>query len=359
VAHLVSGERAVDSVAWRGRRVLLTGHTGFKGAWLALWLQSLGAEVLGLSRGMPTAPSLYELARVSEGMTDETSLDIRDADQVLAVARRWAPDAVLHLAAQPLVRRSFVDPRDTFEINVMGTVNVLEAVRATPSVSAAVIVTSDKCYENRGWEWGYREDEPMGGHDPYSASKGAVEIVVSSYRRSFFADRGTAVATARAGNVVGGGDWASDRLIPDIIRAVASQRPLRVRNPNSVRPWQHVLNPLSGYLLLAQSLVEQPELAGGWNFGPPDDDAHPVSWIVDRMGRRWQGRLHWEIDPGPHPAEAAYLRLDSSRARLHLGWRPPVPFATALDSIVDWHEAHARGADMREVTLGQLGALTG
>jgi CDP-glucose 4,6-dehydratase len=359
VAHLVSGERAVDSVAWRGRRVLLTGHTGFKGAWLALWLQSLGAEVLGLSRGMPTAPSLYELARVSEGMTDETSLDIRDADQVLAVARRWAPDAVLHLAAQPLVRRSFVDPRDTFEINVMGTVNVLEAVRATPSVSAAVIVTSDKCYENRGWEWGYREDEPMGGHDPYSASKGAVEIVVSSYRRSFFADRGTAVATARAGNVVGGGDWASDRLIPDIIRAVASQRPLRVRNPNSVRPWQHVLNPLSGYLLLAQSLVEQPELAGGWNFGPPDDDAHPVSWIVDRMGRRWQGRLHWEIDPGPHPAEAAYLRLDSSRARLHLGWRPPVPFATALDSIVDWHEAHARGADMREVTLGQLDALTG
>lgn len=359
MAHLVSGERAVDSVAWRGRRVLLTGHTGFKGAWLALWLQSLGAEVLGLSRGMPTAPSLYELARVSEGMTDETSLDIRDADQVLAVARRWAPDAVLHLAAQPLVRRSFVDPRDTFEINVMGTVNVLEAVRATPSVSAAVIVTSDKCYENRGWEWGYREDEPMGGHDPYSASKGAVEIVVSSYRRSFFADRGTAVATARAGNVVGGGDWASDRLIPDIIRAVASQRPLRVRNPNSVRPWQHVLNPLSGYLLLAQSLVEQPELAGGWNFGPPDDDAHPVSWIVDRMGRRWQGRLHWEIDPGPHPAEAAYLRLDSSRARLHLGWRPPVPFATALDSIVDWHEAHARGADMREVTLGQLDALTG
>jgi CDP-glucose 4,6-dehydratase len=359
VAHVVSGERAVEAAFWRGRRVLLTGHTGFKGAWLALWLQSLGAEVLGLSRGMATAPSLYELARVGEGMTDEASLDIRDADEVLAVARRWAPEAVLHLAAQPLVRRSFVDPRETFEINVMGTVNVLEAVRATPSVSAAVIVTSDKCYENRGWEWGYREDEPMGGHDPYSASKGAVEIVVGAYRRSFFADRGTAVATARAGNVIGGGDWAADRLIPDIVRAVESRQPLRVRHPNAVRPWQHVLNPLSGYLLLAQSLVDEPELAGGWNFGPPDHDTHPVSWIVDRMGRRWQGRLRWQIEPGPHPAEAAYLKLDSSRARLRLGWRPQVPFATALDSIVEWHEAHARGADMREVTLGQLATLTG
>jgi CDP-glucose 4,6-dehydratase len=350
----------VDPAFWRGRRVLITGHTGFKGAWLALWLQTLGASVFGLSRGAASSPSLSQLARVSESMADEALVDIRDAAAVVAATRRWAPDTVIHLAAQPLIRRSLHHPRETFDINIMGTVNVLEAVRATPNVTVALIVSSDKCWDNRAWEWMYREDGPTGGHDPYSASKGAVEIIAAAYRRSFFADPGTAaIATVRAGNVIGGGDWAPDRLIPDIVRAVGFGQPLRVRNPNSVRPWQHVLNPLGGYLLLAQSLASEPELAGGWNFGPPDDDAHPVSWIVDRMGRRWQGRLHWEIDPGPHPPEAAYLKLDSSRARLRLGWRPQVPFATALDSIVDWHEAHAGGADMREVTLGQLATLTG
>ena len=360
MAHLVTSQQQVDATFWQSRRVLVTGHTGFKGAWLALWLQSMGAEVFGISRDVPTAPSLYELAQVSAGMADELRVDIRQADEVVAATRRWAPDTVMHLAAQPLVGRSFADPRETFDVNIMGTVNLLEAVRMTRSVAAAVVITSDKCYENAGWERGYREDDPMGGFDPYSASKGAVEIVVSAYRRSFFFEPGTAaIASARAGNVIGGGDWAADRLIPDIVRAIDSRRPLRVRNPDAVRPWQHVLNPLSGYLLLAQLLVCEPEFGGGWNFGPPDGDARPVSWIVEGIRERWSGRPAWEADPGPHPHEAAYLKLDSSRARLRLGWRPLVPLETALHSVVDWYEAFSAGADMRQTTLAQLRALSG
>jgi CDP-glucose 4,6-dehydratase len=348
----------IDPAFWRGRRVLVTGHTGFKGAWLSLWLQSLGARVSGLSNDVPTVPSLYELAGVGAGLESEADVDIRVFEPLREAVERAAPEVVLHLAAQSLVRPSFSDPRTTFDTNVMGTVNVLEAIRGTPSVRVAVIVTSDKCYENREWDWGYREDEAMGGHDPYSSSKGAAELITAAYRRSFFEPEGrVAVASARAGNVIGGGDWAHERLIPDIVHAAVEGDTLRIRNPGSVRPWQHVINPLSGYLRLAERLWSSPELAGGWNFGPLDGDAEPVAWIVERMAERWAGRLVWEAAPGPHPHEAGLLKLDSSRARRLLAWRPPVPLSDALDSIVDWHEAHAAGANMRTETLGQLDRL--
>ena len=348
----------IDIAFWRDKRVLVTGHTGFKGAWLSLWLQSAGARVSGLSVDVPTVPSLYELAEVGAGLEADVRVDIRDFGPLGEAVRECSPDVVMHLAAQALVRPSFADPRATLETNVMGTVNVLEAIRATPSVRVAVIVTSDKCYENREWDWGYRENEAMGGHDPYSSSKGAAELVTAAYRRSFFDPEGrVAVASARAGNVIGGGDWAHERLIPDIVRAASEGSALKIRNPGSVRPWQHVINPLSGYLVLAEQLWSRPELVGGWNFGPQDDDAEPVAWIVERMAERWAGRLVWEGAPGPHPHEAGLLKLDSSRARRLLEWRPPVALPDALDSIVDWHEAHRAGIDMRAFTLAQLERL--
>ena len=360
MALLVKDLGQVDARFWHGRRVLVTGHTGFKGAWLSLWLQDMGAEIYGLSDAVPTEPALYELARVREGMRDERSADVRDVAAVADAMRAWDPEVVIHMAAQPLVRHSFSHPRETFEVNVMGTVNVLDAAREVPGVRAVVVVTSDKCYENRGWEWGYREDEAMGGHDPYSSSKGAAELVVSAYRRSFFSDpAGPRVASARAGNVIGGGDWAPERLMSDLVYAALHEETLLIRNPAAVRPWQHVLSPLSGYLVLAQALWDSETFAGGWNFGPEDGDAQPVSWIVERMRDRWSGRPAWEADPGPHPHEAAYLKLDSSRARLRLGWRPLVPLETALHSVVDWYEAFSAGADMRQTSLAQLRALSG
>ena len=348
----------LDPEFWRDRRVLVTGHTGFKGSWLTLWLQSLGSRVSGLSCGTPTAPSLYELARVGEGMAGEVVADLRDFPAVAAAMERFAAEIVIHMGAQPLVRRSFAEPRETFETNVMGTVNVLEAMRVGAGVRVAVVVTSDKCYENREWEWGYREGEPMGGHDPYSSSKGAAELVTAAYRRSFFADEaGPRVASARAGNVIGGGDWGADRVIPDIARSVRVQRTLHIRNPDSVRPWQHVINPLAGYLLLAQELWSRPELAQGWNFGPAEEDARSVRWIVEQVRERWQGQPAWEHDRVEHPHEARYLKLDSSRARLHLGWRPIVPLDRALDSTVAWYREFMSGADMREVTRSQIDDL--
>jgi CDP-glucose 4,6-dehydratase len=358
VALLVTVSGQVDPGFWHDRRILITGHTGFKGAWLSLWLQDMGAAVYGYSDGVPTEPALYELARVGAGMCDERRADVRDAATVADAMRAWTPEVVIHMAAQPLVRHSFAEPRETFEVNVMGTVNVLDVVREVESVRAVVVVTSDKCYENRGWEWGYREDEAMGGHDPYSSSKGAAELVVSAYRRSFFsAPAGPRVASARAGNVIGGGDWAPERLMADLVHAALSGETLRIRNPAAVRPWQHVLSPLSGYLVLAQALHESEGFADGWNFGPEEGDAQSVAWIVERMRERWSGKPAWEADPGPHPHEAAYLKLDSSRARLRLGWRPLVPLETALHSIVEWYEAFAARADMREVTLAQLRSL--
>jgi CDP-glucose 4,6-dehydratase len=345
----------VDPSFWRERRVLITGHSGFKGAWLALWLQSLGARVTGFSTSSPTVPSLHQLARVGEGM-DSVDGDVCDPEAIAAAVAASEPEVVVHMAAQALVRRAFEEPRDTYATNVMGTVNLLDAVRRAPGgVRAVVVVTTDKCYENREWEWGYREDEPMGGHDPYASSKGCAELVTSAYRRSYFSDPdGPRVASARAGNVIGGGDWGADRLIPDVMRAALAGEPVRVRNPNSIRPWQHVLNPLSGYLVLAQALCESPEHATGWNFGPADEDARSVGWIVERMAELWPEELSWVLDEGPHPHEARYLKLDSSRAKGRLGWRPPVGLEQALQGIVDWYQALSSGADMRAVTLAQI-----
>jgi CDP-glucose 4,6-dehydratase len=345
-------EDVVDAAFWRGRRVLVTGHTGFKGSWLSLWLQAMGAEVTGFADVVPTEPSLFELAGVGAGLRDLRG-DVRDAAAVRdAVA---GAEVVLHLAAQPLVRRSYADPRETFEVNVMGTVNVFEAVRAEPGVRVVVNVTSDKCYENREWEWAYREDEPMGGKDPYSASKGAAELVTAAYRRSFFSDHsGTRLASARAGNVIGGGDWGEDRLLPDVVRATLAGEAVRVRNPHAIRPWQHVLNPLSGYLLLAQALWDTPEHAGGWNFGPVEDDAQSVRWILAKLAEAWPGGLEWVEDPGPHPPEAHHLKIDSSRARARLGWRPRWDLAAGLDALVDWYSALRGDNDMRAFTLAQI-----
>jgi CDP-glucose 4,6-dehydratase len=334
--------------------VLLTGHTGFKGAWLALWLQSLGATVTGFSDCVPTEPSLYELARVGDSLESVTG-DIRDPAAIDGAVALGKPEVVIHMAAQSLVRRSFSEPRETYETNVMGTVNLLDAVRRAGTVRAVVNVTSDKCYDNREWEWGYREHEPMGGHDPYSNSKGCAELVTDAFRRSFFSDPdGTRLASARAGNVIGGGDWATDRLVPDIMRAALAGETLHIRNPEAIRPWQHVLNPLSGYLVLAQSLWESSEYAAGWNFGPADEDARPVGWIVRRMSELWPGELRVTHDDGPHPHEARYLKLDSSRARAHLGWRPAWGLAEGLDAVVDWYGSLREGENTHAVTVEQI-----
>jgi len=345
---------------WRGRTVLLTGHTGFKGSWLALWLQALGARVTGFSLGVPTQPSLYELAHVGDGMQSIEG-DVRDPRALQDALAAASPEIVIHMAAQSLVRRSFREPQLTYDVNVMGTVNLLDAVRRDGDVRVLVNVTSDKCYQNREWVWAYREHEPMGGHDPYSSSKGCSELVTDAFRRSFFATDGvTRVASARAGNVIGGGDWAEDRLIPDLMRAALDGRAVHVRNPASVRPWQHVLNPLDGYLTLAQALWSSAELADGWNFGPAEEDARPVGWIVERIAELWPQQLPWVEDAEPHrvaPHEARYLKLDSSRARSHLGWRPRWSLREGLEATVAWYSAMHAGEDMPAVTAAQIEAF--
>ncbi len=350
----------IDADFWKRRRVLVTGHTGFKGAWLSLWLQSLGAEATGLARGVPTRPSLYELADVGAHMR-ELEADVRDRAAVREAMHAARPEVVLHLAAQPLVRRSLREPALTYEVNVMGTVNVLEAVReAREDVLAIVIVTSDKCYENPGGSRRFAEHDPLGGSDPYSSSKACAELVARAYGRSFFSDGAAArLATARAGNVIGGGDWGEDRLVPDTIRAVERGESLRVRNPASVRPWQHVLSPLGGYLRLAEALARgedgaRSDAPGGWNFGPAAEDARPVSWIVQRLAELWHGELSWQLDADENPPEAGHLALDSSAAEALLGWRPRWPLADALELVVEWHRAHRAGEDMRRVSLAQI-----
>lgn len=346
----------IDSDFWAQRRVLITGHTGFKGAWLSLWLQSLGAAVTGLSPGPPTRPSLYELAGVGANMR-EHAVDVRDAEEVREALGRSRPEIVLHLAAQPMVRRSLSDPAMTYEVNVLGTVNVLEAVRsAGGEARAVVVVTSDKCYENPGGaSRRFVEGDRLGGDDPYSSSKACAELVTAAYRTSFFSGEDCPrVATARAGNVIGGGDWGEDRLLPDIVRAVAAGEPLRVRNPQAVRPWQHVLNPLSGYLRLAEELWRTNEAAKAWNFGPREDDVRTVSWVVERLAALWGGALRWELDEASNPPEAGHLALDSSAAERGLGWRAAWDLEEALQRVVDWHEAHRLGEDMRRVSLEQI-----
>lgn len=342
---------------WSGRRVLVTGHTGFKGSWLSLWLQRLGAQVSGFAPGPPTEPSLYEHAAVGDAMHEDVG-DVRDPEAVLAAVRSRRPEVVFHLAAQPMVRRSLVMPRLTYEVNVMGTVHLLDAVRLSEGVRAVVVVTSDKCYDNPNHGSGHRvfdERAPMGGSDPYSSSKGAAELVTAAYRESYFsAADGPRVASARAGNVIGGGDWGEDRLVADLVRAAERRESILLRNPDAVRPWQHVLNPLHGYLLLAQALVDDAALAGGWNFGPDLEDARPVRDIAERFSELWPGGLTWTQDERDQPPEAAYLALDSSRAQRHLGWRPGWNLEQALERIVDWHRERAAGEDARGTTLAQI-----
>lgn len=360
----------IDPDFWAGRRVLITGHTGFKGAWLSLWLQALGAEVSGLAPGPPTQPSLYELAGVGARMQGR-AVDVRDAEGVSEALREERPEVVLHLAAQPMVRRSLRDPAMTYAVNVLGTVNVLEAVRLQPGdVRAVVVVTSDKCYENpAGVSHRFVEDDPLGGSDPYSSSKACAELVTAAYRRSFFsaaedsspgrAGAPIRIASARAGNVIGGGDWGEDRLIGDIVRSVRAGETVKLRNPEAVRPWQHVLNPLSGYLRLAEELWRSPEAAQAWNFGPREGDARTVRWIVERLEELWGGALQWELDGGENPPEAGHLELDSGKAARGLGWRAEWDLAEALERIVEWHEAERRGEDMRKVSLAQIAQFSG
>jgi len=342
----------VKSSSWQGRRVLVTGHTGFKGGWLSLWLHQLGADVTGFALPPPTDPSFFEQTGLFE-LLHHIEGDVRDADAVESAVRAAQPEVVFHLAAQPLVRYSYDHPIETYATNVMGTAHLLDACRRVDSVRAVICVTSDKCYENREWVWPYRESDPMGGHDPYSSSKGAAELVISAYRRSYFAS-GARIASVRAGNVIGGGDWAEDRLIPDIIRALlAGERP-QIRSPESVRPWQHVLEALSGYLLIAQRLLEgRDEVATAWNFGPADEDTKPVGWIVERMLSAW-GVEGWDKPDGPQPHEAVLLKLDCSKARSELGWRPALRLEDALAKVVEWHAQVHQGGDARQVSLQQL-----
>ena len=349
----------MDTQFWHGKRVFLTGHTGFKGAWLSLWLTRLGAEVTGYALVPPTQPSLFELSGVDRQVRSVIA-DVRDADALLAAMKGAAPEIVIHMAAQPLVRDSYRMPVETYAVNVMGTVNLLEAVRACPGVKAVVNVTTDKCYENREWAWGYRENEPLGGYDPYSNSKACSELVTAAYRSSFFnpADyqrHGVSVASARAGNVIGGGDWANDRLVPDCVRALLQGDEIRIRNPYAIRPWQHVLEPLSGYLLLARRLCEEgPRFACGWNFGPNDDDARPVEWIVRAICATWGKDATYVVDNGDHPHEAYYLKLDCSRAKGELGWRPRWNLEKALAMVVDWTRAYEMREDLRVACLRQI-----
>jgi CDP-glucose 4,6-dehydratase len=339
---------------WRAKRVLLTGHTGFKGSWLSLWLQSMGATLRGLSLMPPTEPALFNVARIAEGMVHHIA-DIRDYAAVKSAIDDFRPEIVIHMAAQPLVRLSYQQPIDTYATNVMGTVHVLEAARHVGSVRAIVNITTDKCYENREWVWGYREDEPMGGHDPYSNSKGCAELASSAYRRSFLKDAGIAMATVRAGNVIGGGDWAQDRLIPDVLRSLQYKKPVLIRNPHAIRPWQHVLEPLSGYLLLAERLYKTGQTdAEGWNFGPRDEDARTVQWIVEYLCEDWGDGASWTLQPGEHPHEASFLKLDISKARQRLQWTPRWSLETALKHITEWHQAWLRGQDMKSVCLNQI-----
>jgi len=344
----------IDKGFWKGRRVFVTGHTGFKGSWLCMWLHELGAEVKGVALEPPTTPSLFNEARVAELVGSEIG-DIRDLGRVTQSIHDFQPEILIHMAAQPLVRYSYDAPIETYAVNVLGTAHVLEAAKTCGSIKSVVSVTTDKCYENKEWVWAYRENEPMGGHDPYSSSKGCAELVTASYRRSYYEQKGIGLASARAGNVVGGGDWALDRLIPDILRAFEKEQPVVIRSPSATRPWQHVLEPLSGYLALAQRLFEKPgDFAEGWNFGPNEEDAKPVSWILDRMVDAWPGSS-WQLDQVTNnPHEANYLKLDISKAKSKLHWQPTWDLKHTLENIVQWHRAWLSGDDMQEFSKNEI-----
>lgn len=345
----------VNPFFWKGKKVFVTGHTGFKGSWISLWLQSMGAEVKGYSLEPPTVPSLYIEANVGNNMESEIG-DIRNLEVLKKSMISFNPDILIHMAAQPLVRLSYEEPVDTYTTNVIGTVNVLESARYCKNLKAIVSVTTDKCYENKEWAWGYRENEPMGGHDPYSSSKGCAELVTSAYRNSFFYSNDTAsIATGRAGNVIGGGDWAEDRLIPDILRAFELSKPVIVRNPLSTRPWQHVLEPLSGYLVLAEELYTKgDEFAQAWNFGPKEDDCKPVNWILDKMVGTWGKGASWELDKNSNPHEAGFLKLDCSKAAVKLNWQPNWNLEYTLNLIVNWHQDWRAEKNMNQKCLQEI-----
>ncbi len=341
------------------KRVLITGHTGFKGSWLALILNKLGAKVYGYALNPPTNPSLFEEAKLNDFVYSKIA-DIRDLSTLARFINEIQPHFVFHMAAQPLVRDSYKMPVETYAINVMGSVHLLEACRSVKSIKAIVNVTTDKCYENQEWHWGYRENEPMGGYDPYSNSKGCSELVTSSYKNSFFnkntyEKHGVALASARAGNVIGGGDWALDRLIPDFIRAISNNEKLRIRSPFGIRPWQHVMESLTGYLMLGQKLYQEgPDFAEAWNFGPDDKDARNVEWITKKICDLWGEEASFEVDSNPQPHEANYLKLDCSKAKAELGWQPRWDILKALESIVSWNKAYLKGEDMRQITEKQI-----
>ena len=345
----------VSSSFWKNKRVFITGHTGFKGSWMSLWLQDMDAIVKGYSLEPNTTPNLFTKASVVEKMESEIG-DIRDFNQISKSMSDFNPDVLIHMAAQPLVRLSYQKPLDTYTTNVIGTVNVLEAARKCKNLKAIVSVTTDKCYENREWDWGYREDEAMGGHDPYSSSKGCAELVTSAYRRSFFNGKDTAsLASARAGNVIGGGDWSDDRLIPDILKAFEKSEPVIIRNPLSTRPWQHVLEPIAGYLVLAENLyLYGDDFAEGWNFGPKDEGCKPVDWILDKMVHNWGIGASWELDKNNNPHEAGFLKLDCSKAGNRLKWQPKWNLQETLEMIVNWHQNYLIGNDVKKECLKEI-----
>ena len=343
---------------WKGKRVLITGHTGFKGAWLSLWLQDLGALPVGYALDPPTKPNLFEAADVARGMVSIKG-DVRDLEAVRRAIDQHQPEIVIHMAAQSLVRQSYEQPVETIATNVLGTVNVLEALRGQQAVRVIINVTSDKCYDNKERPEGYREEEPLGGHDPYSSSKACAEIVTAAYRKSFFSGSGdhrpAAVATVRAGNVIGGGDWAKDRLVPDIISSLNSRLSPCIRNPTAVRPWQHVLDPLHGYLMLAERMWDDgAAFSGAWNFGPDHSDDKPVSWVADKLCLRWGEGMKWQQDGKTHPHEAHTLCLDTTKARNVLEWQPRVSLEHALDWIVEWYQTYQRNQAMKDLTLSQI-----
>lgn len=344
---------------WSSKKVLITGHTGFKGSWLSLWLQKAGAELTGFALPPPTTPSLFELAQVAEGMVSNSG-DIRELDSLITCLASTKPEIVIHLAAQALVQSSYQQPVATYATNILGTVNLLEAVRQVNSVRVVIIVTSDKCYENKGWPWGYRENDRLGGFDPYASSKACAELVTAAYRQSFFpaakySEHGVAIATVRAGNVIGGGDWAANRLVPDIVRAILNGQQLRIRHPQAIRPWQFVLEPLLGYLLLAERLwTDGTRFDGPWNFGPLPNDARSVAWVVEQMLQLWDNQPSWIPDDCNHPHEDNYLRLDASRANTLLQWWPRLTLAEALEWTVEWYQAFQKGKDMRQLTENQI-----
>jgi CDP-glucose 4,6-dehydratase len=365
-ANPTSDTNAAAAFSWQGRKVFLTGHTGFKGGWLALWLTQLGATVRGYALDPSSNPNLFTVARIGSVVEDIRG-DIRDAPTLEHAMQEFAPEVVFHLAAQPLVRYSYVDPIGTLETNVIGTARVLDAVRRTPSVSAVVSVTTDKCYENKEWVWPYRETDPLGGYDPYSSSKACAEIVSAAFRQSYFpvdalgqpGGHHVAIATARAGNVIGGGDWSDDRLLPDLVRGFLSGKPVGIRRPHAIRPWQHVLEPLHGYILLAEKLLtpeanQAARFATAYNFGPSESDARPVSWIAEQMAGFWGDGASWVLDDAPSPHEAGYLKLDSSRARNDLGWTPQLHLSHAIELLVTWYRAWQSTSDMHAFTLNQI-----